>query len=408
MSAQKTTKSVNKRVQRFDRFGISPNIRRTPQGFVKIPASITRTGVLEYKLPNGATWKELRLPDEVFCQDSLDTLSGAPVTEDHHGLITPDNVNDHAVGYVSSTVRHDSKIVDSDLIIQQRKTIDGVERGDFKEVSAGYTSDIEFTAGEWNGERYDAIQRNIIYNHVAIGPENWARGGSEMALHLDSDNEYGAAVALHLDNINNSGSVPLNDTKQQKRGISMKKIQLRLDGMTFEVEVAENVATTFEAAITKLEKNGSEAAERADSIQGELDSAKEQASDLQNKLDKALEPEAIEKAVTERVQLVQDCKKLHPEIVVEGKTAKDLKLESLEKAGYESARFDGKSEGYVDGFFQAEADKAEAKTDGPSEGDRSVGVFSGTRQDAKENKPMTGDEARMEMLKRNKEACKIG
>jgi hypothetical protein len=38
-----------------------------------------------------------------------------------------------------------------------------------------------------NGEAYDAIQRDIIVNHVAIGPKGWGRAGPDCAIRTDSN-----------------------------------------------------------------------------------------------------------------------------------------------------------------------------------------------------------------------------
>lgn len=38
-----------------------------------------------------------------------------------------------------------------------------------------------------NGEHYDAIQRNIVVNHIALGPKGWGRAGPEVAVKTDSD-----------------------------------------------------------------------------------------------------------------------------------------------------------------------------------------------------------------------------
>ncbi len=41
----------------------------------------------------------------------------------------------------------------------------------WKELSVGYLVDTIEEPGEYNGERYDAIQTNIRVNHLAVVPE---------------------------------------------------------------------------------------------------------------------------------------------------------------------------------------------------------------------------------------------
>jgi hypothetical protein len=380
------------------------NVETTPQGFLKVPATIARTGILEYRRSDGTTWKELVLPEELHKEDSINTLASATLTEDHKGMITPDNVSQHRVGHVSEVVTPNGDYLDTHLIVENRSTIDGVASGKFVELSAGYGCDVEFREGEWYGQRYDAIQRNRVYNHVALGPEGWARGGSELTLHLDSKEEENTAVAVHLDS--KSAVEDPAVEKKPERGMKMKKITIRLDGIDFEIEVPEALASNLVSAVEKLQKGNKEATERLDSIQGKLDAVTQEKTELQGKLDAATDPKAIEQAVTARVKLVQDCKKIHPEIEVDGKDDKAIKLEALEKAGFSKERFDGKADSYIDGVFEA---KLESIGDAPepSATTPSVGVapvVPEERQDAKDD-PYDSEAARKKMIEANQALC---
>ena len=70
------------RVQRFD-VGSVRGVVRTPQGGLRVPAAVTRTGVFRYVDVNGREVREYRPADEVFAPESLATLRGAPVTDLH-------------------------------------------------------------------------------------------------------------------------------------------------------------------------------------------------------------------------------------------------------------------------------------------------------------------------------------
>ncbi len=47
--------------------------------------------------------------------------------------------------------------------------VEDVKSGARRDVSVGFTYDTEEQPGEWNGEKYDFIQRNLLINHVAVG-----------------------------------------------------------------------------------------------------------------------------------------------------------------------------------------------------------------------------------------------
>lgn len=152
-------------------------------------ANLTRIGVLLYRRADGTTVRELRHPDEVFNADSLASLGGAPVTDLHPiaegGLVTPSNVKALQCGHVGESVKADGKFVSATVIVQDAALIAAVESGERRELSPGYTCRVDATPGTWKGEAYDAIQRDIVYNHLAVGPRGWGRSGSEVALKMD-------------------------------------------------------------------------------------------------------------------------------------------------------------------------------------------------------------------------------
>lgn len=65
---------------------------------------------------------------------------------------------------------------------------DEMKRCGYKELSLGYNLDLDETPGEWNGQHYDAIQRNIVVNHLALVQE--ARAGDQARLNIDSRDKY--------------------------------------------------------------------------------------------------------------------------------------------------------------------------------------------------------------------------
>ncbi len=53
--------------------------------------------------------------------------------------------------------------------LSRRTFIEDVKSGKRKDVSVGFTYDTVPTTGEWQGEKYDFIQENLLINHVAVG-----------------------------------------------------------------------------------------------------------------------------------------------------------------------------------------------------------------------------------------------
>lgn len=155
------------KVQRYDNYAITAT--KTDEGFIKDAPIIGRTGILEYRNVDGTIRREYRPPEEAFNVDSLASIRGKPITLGHHGLVSSANYREaKPVGTVISDGRQDGSNIRADVVIYSLDTDD-------RELSCGYQTDLEETSGVTpEGEHYDAIQRNIVYNHLAIVPRGRA------------------------------------------------------------------------------------------------------------------------------------------------------------------------------------------------------------------------------------------
>lgn len=170
-----------KRVKRLDSVPLE-KVEYTPEGFLIDHPIVTSVGVFEYTNPDGSIRKELRLPEHVFNEKSLATYEGKPVIITHEaGRVDKDNVGDEIVGTILSKGEPDGDTVRAKIIIHD---IDAVKRSNLRELSLGYDLVLDETPGEWNGQPYDAIQTEIVINHLAIVRE--ARAGEQARLNIDS------------------------------------------------------------------------------------------------------------------------------------------------------------------------------------------------------------------------------
>ncbi len=326
------------RVNRFDVSEIGKPTR-TPQGFLRVPAFLTRAGVFEYRRQDGSIARELRHPDEVFKADSLATISAAPVTDLHpKEMVNPKNVRSLAIGHVSETVRKDGVLVGADVIVEDDAAIAAVERGDRREISCGYKCRVDQTAGEWNGQRYDAVQRDIVYNHAALGPRNWGRAGAEVALRLDSGDAMTAdAFAWHE---------PRTDSGEE----DMDQTTLRIDNI--DVTVPKQWAQVIELGIKRRDDALGAMQKERDTAQGRADGLAKEVDELKKKLETADDPKRLDSAVEARVKLIESARKiLPPEHKFDGQSTRQIheatlkrlddKLDlSKESDEYVRARFD--------------------------------------------------------------------
>ena len=179
------TKDAADFVNRYD-FTPIGNLSKTPQGGLVVDANLSRVGVLKYNMPDGSVRREYRPQEEVFNPDSLRSFDHATVTDDHPGRVDTANWKKVSVGYVAGAPGRKDRFLSGTLHIQDANTIAKIEAGTLRELSCGYECKIDPTPGTTqDGEEYDAIQREIRGNHVALGPKGWGRAGPEARLHLD-------------------------------------------------------------------------------------------------------------------------------------------------------------------------------------------------------------------------------
>ena len=154
----------------------------TKEGYLVDHPVVTSTGVFEYHNDDGSPRYELRLPEEVFAPASLASYEGKPVIITHDaGYVNKDNVEDEQIGTVLSKGYKDGNNVRAKIIIHGT---DDMKRSGLKELSLGYNLDLDETPGTYNGQKYDAIQRNIRINHLALVSN--ARAGEQARLNIDS------------------------------------------------------------------------------------------------------------------------------------------------------------------------------------------------------------------------------
>lgn len=171
---------------------------RTPSGGLKVDAYVTRTGIFEYRKSDGSVFKELRLPEEVFHPDSLASLEDAAVTVEHPPeMVTSKNWRKYAAGYVHPGPAREPgegvEYIKTKLAVQDGDAVQKIGT-DLIECSCGYLVDVDPTPGVWEGQHYDGVQRNIRYNHVALGPRDWGRAGNEVRVRA-----YDSAMEIRTD-----------------------------------------------------------------------------------------------------------------------------------------------------------------------------------------------------------------
>ena len=366
------------RVRRTDYAGLTRGVRPTPQGGLCVEAAVARSGVLPYS-DGTRSWLEYRPPEEVFAADSLASLRGAPVTNEHpSGLVTPETFTAVARGHAADDVRRDADFVVVDLLVQDAALVALVTSGERREVSCGYTCEVDPTPGVTpEGERYDAVQRLIRHNHVALLAPGEGRSGPDVSLRMD-----GAAV----------------DVRRDAAGESMKTIKLK-GGREIKLDAAED-ATAAQGAVDEIQKKADEGGETiaaCDAAQTALTDAMTQIAVLSGKLKAAeaakeappavtedmVPDEVLDAALSKRVALLEDARKvLGAEVKLDGLKPAEIRAKVIGQA-FPSVKLDGLSADRIQGLYDAALLGAAERNDGLANAHRAAaGPESTTRTDA--------------------------
>jgi len=374
--------------QRFDN-GSLEEAQRTPQGGLRVPAFLTRTGIFEYQRLDGTVIREYRSPEEVFSPASLASLASAPVTLKHPSkMVVPKNFKIHVAGNVHGDPRRDGDKISADLMIQDQGAIDAVEIGKTREISCGYRCDVDDTPGVTpEGERYDRKQIGIVYNHVALVPKG--RAGRDVRLRLDADDNQ-----------------LMGDPMTTKPKVKPMK-QVRIDGIDYEVGSDSCMQAINRFTAQKLAEHEA-ATKRADEEKARADMAEKTVKELQEKLDAATSPEAVTKKVNARADLLSKAREvLGKEEKLDELSDHEIRVKALEKLDSE-IKLDEESEDYVKVAFTyatknlMKQDSADADSDA-DKARRDAAVATAGIKDKPGKKPVerSSKEARLDMKASN-------
>lgn len=296
------------KVQRYDNYAITAT--KTDEGFIKDAPVIGRTGILEYRNADGSIRREYRPPEEAFNVDSLASIRGKPITLGHHGWVSSVNYREaKPVGTVISDGRQDGNNIRADVVIYSLDTDD-------RELSCGYQTELEETSGVTpEGEHYDAIQRNIRYNHLAIVPRG--RAGN---------------ARLNMDGNQSIEEVETMSTKiKMDNGIEYEvpaEVKVAYDAMVEKADATKKdldaMTAKFDSATAEIEKLKADAEKAEADFKAKFDEAVKTTIELRtiaqkHGIEKAdeMSNDEIKKAVVAKV---------HPKLNLDGKSAEYIEV----------------------------------------------------------------------------------
>ena len=262
---------------------------RSPEGFITFNSYPARANaILRYRNPDGSWRREYRPASEILKMDSLESIAGKPVTVRRHPpqMLDPKNVHK----YQSGAFANDVHVVGDGLIkvainMHRQDGIDAVLKDGLRQLSAGYRTDALEEPGTFRGERYDAVQTSVFYNHGTVLERG--RAGAECGIpvpityRMDEDEEFheNPQLVQYFDMAIREDAMNFN----QNRRVVMAKIRdgllpVRLDA-DFDLAVAQ--------VLTQALESGKNAESRLDAVNLELAEEKQKRLDAEQELDVA-------------------------------------------------------------------------------------------------------------------------
>lgn len=333
-------------VLRYDKASPLSKPVRLPNGFVRAEGYLTRSGIFVYRDAQGKTVRELRPPQEVMHADSLASFGLMPVTNEHPSeLLTADNAKQYAVGSVSESVVPEGDKVRAVLMITDASAIEALDAGK-SELSCGYTADVVQEAGVWQGQPYDAVQRNIRGNHVAL--VDAGRAGPACAIRMDA---AGAAQEIPMGDVMTVQEIPMGDVMIELGGSQysvpaemVAEFVKQVEAKGLKPMMGDAKPDAAQAASAEMAAVKADAQRKLDALQARLDGLQSEASA------KALR-EKIASEIREDIAVTETAKRFDAQVSESDST--EVKRRKIIAKIDPSIKLDGKSPEYVGGLLDA-------------------------------------------------------
>jgi hypothetical protein len=336
------------KVRRYDSGTLAKPVKEA-NGWLRVDAYLTRTGVFAYQNADGTRRLEYRPPDEVFRPDSMSSFTALPFTNDHPPeVLDATNTKKYQAGHLIGAPVQDGDKMRASILVTDADTIAAMEAGK-NQISNGYFCDLEETPGlAPDGQRYDAVQKNIVGNHVAL--VDFGRAGSDVRARMD------AADAVMVPSENDSPITAVSAQPAQ----GARTMKLKIDGIEF--DVADAAGQAFEKQLAALnvkadaaKADADKAAARADALAKELETVKAELTAA---------PEKVRAEITARAQLEASVRKVcGASTKVDGVDAKELRKLIAGTAAPEGVTLDDKSDAYLDALVDLALKKADEKSE---------------------------------------------
>lgn len=297
--------------------------RLTADGYMVAMPKAARIGMQDYMgselgRPDLKIVSVYRPEEEVFNKDSLGSFAHKPITIEHPPvLVDAGNWKKYASGQIGDEIARDGDFIRVPMMIADQKAIDAISAGKV-ELSMGYTCDIEFVDGTTpDGQTYNAVQRNIRGNHLAI--VDAARGGSQLRV-IDYKPTHETKTMTHQVIVDGVSLQVADAATAQLIAKAFKDAAEAVEEATKDKSALDKKIADMETELAELKKQRDADKTTNDSI----------IADLKTKLADAQSPAAIDNAVKARALVIDSAKKVLSSVVVDDKSDDEIKRQVVD------------------------------------------------------------------------------
>lgn len=332
---------------------------------------IARVGVFPYLHSDGTWTNEAKLPEDILSESTVKSANNKPVTNDHpvddgeNVLVDKTNSTQYVKGFTADNAHVEGDMLKVGLTIMDPQLIDTVQNGGKQELSIGFQTDVEPISGEYNGAKYDSVQRNIQINHVAVVDR--AREGHNIRITGDSaqmvvndtrkekqmaENEKNA-----FDDADNTSS-NTNPASSNTSSSSNSSSSSSSDDKDKQIADLKQQVKDLQAQLASKNSNSSsqddsddddkdKSKSKSDSVDAEIEKIKKERDMYKSQV----EGDSFNTTIDERIDLIDDAKKiLGDSYDFHGKSNHDIKVAAIKKAD-STIKVDGMDDSFINGVY---------------------------------------------------------
>ena len=353
-------------ITRFDTAPITKLTVDSQTGYLHASnVPIARVGVFPYRHADGSWTNEAKLPEDILSDSTVESANNKPVTNDHpiddgaNVLVYKSNSSQYVKGFTADNAHVEGDTLKVGLTIMDPKLINAVQNGK-QELSIGFQTDVEPVSGEYNGAKYDSVQRNIQINHVAVVDR--AREGHNIRITGDSaemvvndnpgkekqmpEDKKKNSVVDDADNTTSSSSSSSSSTSSsddKDKQIADLKQQVK----DLQAQLASKNSNSNSQDDSDDDDKDSKSKSKSDSVDAEIEKLKEERDMYKSKV----EGDSFNTTIDERIDLIDDAKKiLGDSYDFHGKSNHAIKVAAIKKAD-STIKVDGMDDSFINGVY---------------------------------------------------------